>query len=81
MELARLKEIVISTYTINTQDEEGGILRRYGWRGMVKIMGKMLVLYAKSPHYRQFVKDAPQSGILPKNLNEYFGYGLFVGKK
>jgi ubiquinone/menaquinone biosynthesis C-methylase UbiE len=81
MESAGLKEILISTYSINTQDEGRGILQRYGWGGMIRIMGKMLMLYAKSPDYREFVKEARRSGILPKNLDMYFGYGLFVGQK
>jgi hypothetical protein len=51
------------------------------WGGMLRIMGKRRVLYAKSPPYRGFVQKARQIGILPKNLNEYFGYGLFVGQK
>lgn len=81
MESAGLKDISINTYSINTQDEERGILQRYGWGGMLRIMGKMLVLYGKSPDYRKFVKEARQRGILPKNLDVYFGYGLFVGRK
>lgn len=44
-------------------------------------MGRMLVLYARSPAYRQFVQRVRQGGIAPANLAEYFGYGLFVGKK
>jgi hypothetical protein len=35
----------------------------------------------RSPAYRRFVKDVQKEGITPKNLEEYLGYGLFVGRK
>ena len=40
-----------------------------------------LLLYAKSPSYRDFVKKIRQGGVIPDHLNEYFGYGLFIGWK
>jgi hypothetical protein len=47
---------------------------------MLGVMGRMLLLYARSPAYRKFVKGVRQAGIIPENLEEYFGYGLFVGR-
>ena len=41
----------------------------------------MLLLYAKSPAYRSFVKGVRKTGVIPENLEEYFGYGLFIGRK
>jgi hypothetical protein len=38
----------------------------------------MLSLYARNPVYRAFVKGVQQGGIAPKNLGEYFGYGMYV---
>jgi hypothetical protein len=38
-------------------------------------------LYAQRPAYRRFVKEVRQGGIIPDHLEEYFGYGLFVGRK
>ena len=81
LEAAGLTEITVRTYTINTQDEARGILRRYGWGGMLGVMGRMLLLYARSPAYRKFVKEVREGGVIPENLEEYFGYGLFVGRK
>ena len=63
------------------QDESKGILRRYGWGGTLSVMGRMLLLYIKNPAYREFVKGVRQNGVTPVNLEEYFGYGLFVGHK
>jgi len=56
-------------------------LQRYGWGGILGIMGRTLQLYTKSLSYRDFVKMVRQGGIVPDHLNEYFGYGLFVGRK
>jgi ubiquinone/menaquinone biosynthesis C-methylase UbiE len=78
---AGLKEITVKTYTVNVRDEAKGILRRYGLGGMLRVMGRALRLYAKSPAYRRFVKGVGQQGVVPANLAEYFGYGLFVGQK
>jgi arsenite methyltransferase len=81
LEAAGLKEIIAETYAINTQDEAKGILRRYGFGGMLGVMGRMLLLFARSPDYRKFVKGVRQTGVVPDSLEEYFGYGLFVGRK
>ena len=81
LKAAGLKDITEKTYTINTQDEAKGILSRYGMGGMLIVMGRMFLLYIKSPDYRRFVKEVGQGGVVPKNLEENFGYGLFVGRK
>ena len=81
LESAGLKDITVNTYSINTQDESRGILKRYGTGGMLRVMGRMLLLYARSSAYRKFVKGVRQGGIIPDNLQAYFGYGLFVGQK
>ena len=81
LENAGLDQIIKKTYAINTQDETKGILGRYGFGGMLRVMGRTILLYAKSPAYREFVKGVRQSGLMPENLQEYFGYGLFVGRK
>jgi arsenite methyltransferase len=79
--VAGLREIVSKTYAINTQDEAKGILRRYGLGGSLAITARMLFLYTRSPAYRKFTKEVRQGGVIPENLEEYFGYGLFVGRK
>ena len=81
LEAAGLRETTVRTYEINTQVEARGILRRYGWGGMLRVVWRMLLLYARSPAYRSFVKRTREGGVIPENLEEYFGYGLFVGQK
>ena len=81
LESAGMREIIVRTYEINTQNEARGILSRYGCRGMLGVLGRMLSLYARSPTYRRFVKEVQKEGIAPENLDEYFGYGVYVGRK
>ncbi len=81
LETAGLTEIIHKTVNIDIQNESKGILNRYGLGGMLRILGRMLVLYFRNNNYREFVKKMKQSDITPNNLDEYFGYGLFIGKK
>jgi len=81
LETAGLGGIEQRVFEINVQDESKGILRRYGCGGLLGILWRMLSLYVTNPAYRKFVKQAGRGGITPKNLDEYFGYGLYVGRK
>jgi len=81
LETAGLKEIIVKVDRIDTRDESRGILQRYGCLGMAGILWRTLRLYLRSPAYRRFVKGVQEVGIVPDNLSEYFGYGLYVGQK
>jgi ubiquinone/menaquinone biosynthesis C-methylase UbiE len=81
LQAASLEEIASRTYHINMKAESKGIIKRYGWGGMLRIMGRMLSMYFKNPAYRNFVKEVKSAGIVPKNIEDYFGYGLYVGRK
>lgn len=81
LENAGLREIVIKIGAVDTKDEARGIIQRYGCRGMLGVMWRMLHLYIRNPAYRRFVKKVQGEGITPQNLDEYFGYGIYVGKK
>jgi arsenite methyltransferase len=78
---AGLREITVRTYEIDAKDEARGILQRYGWGGMLRTWWRTLLLYARSSAYRRFLKRLRETGVIPKNLDQYFGYGLFVGQK
>jgi len=81
LEGAGLAELVVRTYNINIQAEAKWILQRYGLGGMLRVLWRTLRLYTRSKAYREFVAGVRQGGITPENLDEYFGYGLFVGRK
>ena len=53
----------------------------YGVGGMLRVLSRAFKPYLNNPAYRQFVKDVRQNGVTPKNLDDYFGYGIYVGRK
>ena len=81
LEGAGLAEIVTKMYNVNVREEARGIFRRYGFGGMLSVLCRTLYLYARNPTYRKFVKDVKQDGVVPENLDEYFGFGIYVGRK
>jgi SAM-dependent methyltransferase len=81
LEVAGLSDIIARVSDVSVRDEARGILRRYGLGGMLRVMCRTLSLYARNPAYRSFVKGVRQDGVAPENLDEYFGYGLYVGRK
>jgi len=81
LENAGLKDLIVRIQTIDVQDEAQGILQRYGLGGMLRTFWRMLKLYLRNPNYRSFVKNVRQGGLTPENLHQYFGYGLYVGRK
>jgi ubiquinone/menaquinone biosynthesis C-methylase UbiE len=81
LEAAGLKEIFTRTSGINLKGEARGVLKRYGFGGILRVMFRMLSLYRRSQEYREFLKKVKKEGVAPKHLTEYFGYGLYVGRK
>jgi len=81
LEKAGLNKITAQTYKIKIKDESKGILERYGFGEFMKILGRMLKLYFNNPDYRAFVNNLKKEGVTPKDLDVYFGYGLYIGQK
>ena len=81
LEQAGLRELVINVHNVDVRDEAKGIFRRYGCSGMLRTSWRGLNLFLKNAAYRGFVKRVRQDGVTPKNLDTYFGYGLYVGRK
>ena len=76
---AGLTDIRVRIQDIDATAEAKGILQRYGRLGMVRVFARMLRLYVRNPTYRRFVQGVRQDGIVPDKLDQYFGYGLYVG--
>lgn len=66
---------------IKVKEEARGIIRRYGFWGMIKTMLRAAKMYLTNPKYREFLSRVQKTGITPPNLTEYFGYGIFVAQK
>lgn len=81
LENAGLAIVHSEVVPINLQTESKGILQRYGLGESLRILGRMLSLYIRNPDYRQFARRVQREGLAPPDLDQYFGYGLFVGQK
>ncbi|MBN2334816.1 class I SAM-dependent methyltransferase [Candidatus Bathyarchaeota archaeon] len=81
MEGAALTEIAVNVREVKTQKEANELVRRYGYGGMLLSLFRAASLYLRSPAYRRFVGEVQKEGITPDNLEEYLGYGVFVGRK
>jgi SAM-dependent methyltransferase len=78
---AGLQDIAVRIHPVDPKKEAGLLLRRYGYGGMITSALRGLAMYLRNPAYRAFVKSVRQGGVVPKNLDEYFGYGMYVGGK
>ena len=78
---AGLMDIFARVSPISIKEESRGILERYGWSGMLGTLPRAFKLYLKNPNYREFLKSIRQEGITPPDLTEYFGYGIYLGRK
>ncbi len=81
LEDAGLVDIFQRTSTISTREESRGILDRYGWGGFMGSLAQAFLLYLRDPNYREFLKSIGKEGLIPPDLDEYFGYGIYIGKK
>jgi arsenite methyltransferase len=78
---AGLQDITTRIYPVNAKNEARLLLRRYGCGGIVASVLRGLAMYIRNPTYRKFVKGVGKGGVVPENLDEYFGYGMYVGRK
>ncbi len=81
LEGAGLTHIVVNVREVRARREAKELIHRYGYGGMLRSLYRALSLYARNPVYRRFVKRVRKEGITPDNLEEYLGYGVFVGRK
>ena len=68
-----LRDIVMRTYKVNALGN-----KRDDLKDVLRVWYKALYLYIRSSAFRRFIKEALS---IPKNLLEYFGYGIYVGRK
>ena len=81
LEKAGLQDITVRIGSVDPKQESMLLVRRYGCRGMFSNMFRALAMYIRNPAYRRFVKSVREGGVVPENLAEHFGYGMYVGRK
>ncbi|NQE52679.1 putative arsenite methyltransferase [ANME-1 cluster archaeon GoMg3.2] len=70
---AGLRDMVVRTDKANVLSE-----KRENLKDFLRVLYKALYLYIRSSAFRSFIKEALS---LPKNFIEYWGYGIYVGRK
>jgi arsenite methyltransferase len=78
---ARLQDVTVRIHSVDAKKEARLLLRRYGCSGMIRFVVRTLVMYIRNPAYRRFLKGVREVGVVPENLTEYLGYGMYVGRK
>jgi ubiquinone/menaquinone biosynthesis C-methylase UbiE len=74
VEHVKIRQIIV-------QEEARGIIRRYGYGGIIRSALRIIIMYLRNPVYRKFVKEVKNRGVTPDSLEEYFGYGLYIARK
>ncbi len=70
---AGLRDLVVRTHKVNALSTG-----REGVRDAVRVGHRILYMYIRKPAFRRFMRETLS---LPKNLFDYFGYGIYVGRK
>lgn len=80
LEGSGLSDVVVRTYKFPIGQFVSDI-RMVGFRGFFKACGRLLYLYFKSSTHRKAIKEMKKEAWRPpKNLLEYYGYGIYVGR-
>lgn len=77
LEGAGLRDVVVRTYKFSARRESSQI-QRYRFQDMWRMFYRTLFLYIKNPTFRKYMAERRY---LPKDLFEYLGYAIFVGRK
>jgi len=77
LEGSGLREIVVRTYEFNALKESSQLLR-YSLEDLLRMFWRTLSLYIRSSAFRRYMKGRQR---LPKQIWEYLGYGIYVGRK
>jgi len=76
---AGLQDVVGNGYKVDIPTESRGRFERYGCRGILKALGRTVVVMFTDPGSRGFLKDVCSS--LPQDMLEDMGYGVYAGRK
>jgi arsenite methyltransferase len=75
---AGLRDVSASSSRITARSESVDRLRQLGWSQVLQIWLRSLYLSLRSPEYRSLPKGALSD---PQELINYWGYGIYVGRK
>jgi ubiquinone/menaquinone biosynthesis C-methylase UbiE len=81
LESSGLRETAAFVYKTNALSQWADEVRQFEFLDFLRAWGKFLYLFIKSPDCRRFAKEALTFPKSIFSLFQYFGYGIYVGKK
>jgi SAM-dependent methyltransferase len=77
LETAGLRDITVKTYEFSAR-REATQLKRYHLSDIFRMLYRTLLLYVKSPAFREYMRERRK---IPQDLFAHLGYGIFVGRR
>jgi arsenite methyltransferase len=81
LEGAGLSDIIVRTYETSALRGFLDLIGRYGLGEVLGVWRRILILYRTNPAYKKFLQEVREAGPMPKGAFEYFGYGIYAGRK
>jgi len=76
---AGLEIMAVRLFPLDIKKEAAETMKRYGVRGLARSWSRALGLYLTQPEARNLLRQGTTG--IPTGLMDYFGYGLYVGRK
>ncbi len=82
LEGAGLRDVEARVYAISTKSETIARIKMFGIRRVLAALCLVLASYIFKPHYRKMIMKLLKAvKAIPPELYEYWGYGIYVGRK
>ncbi len=81
LESSGLRNIVVRTYRLSLASDVINRIRRLGSKDFSRALSRFLSLYITSPAFRRYAKETQPPLRITKEIFEYLGYGIYVGRK
>ena len=76
---AGLLDVYGKVYPYDVKSQTYQIIKRYGLPGLLQVWSRSLRLQFTQPETHRAPRDASER--MPKDLQDYFGHGLYIGRK
>ncbi|MDY7041629.1 MAG: class I SAM-dependent methyltransferase [Chloroflexota bacterium] len=77
LEIAELRDVAVKAYELDARRESTQV-QRYRFQDMWNMFYRTLLLHVRNPAFREYMAERRHT---PKDLFEYLGYAVFVGRK
>jgi len=82
LESSGLKDIVVRTYKVSALGELIDRVKLLGFKRILGAWYRLLSVYVVDSAYRRYTKKLIKESLnMPKGILEYWGYGIYVGRK